>query len=590
VPAGELASDPSNALIGRVLLGRYRVVRPLARGGMGVVYLGRVEGAAGFAKPVVIKSVLPSFGAETETEQLFAREARIVANLQHPGIVGVIDFGKVDASYVMVLEYIHGYHLGQWQRFVQETRGSVRTEHAVHVVLQVIEALSFAHAVARPDGTTLGVVHRDIAPGNILIDLQGHIKLSDFGIARTDDDEFRTQQGLFRGTLPFSAPEALQGAAPSPKLDQYGVGVVLYQLLSGANPFKEAAGAATITRILTHEPPPITELRDDVSPELDAAIARAISKNPDDRYGSVTEFADAIRAACRFSERGAAESFALQIERDFAGETLAERLGLESLGVRDSSWREAQPESLKRVALSSSPPKLAVDQERLARARATLREDVTARESPVSRVRAKTEPQAPVQPASAPWILALLLGAGAALAGGAYLFAKRPPPEAPKVLVIEKSEANLTPAAAPTALEPAMPAAALESAASGASAAAPVVASRTPAAGANSAAPRAPGAATADRGALLARAFQKQEAKIQSCFREHPTGAETPPLSVRFQVDQSGNVERAQLTPSSVAATPLGPCILALARATQFGPQPEAISFAIPISARVVRR
>ena len=122
MPASNASPDASAGLTGRIVLGRYRIVRPLARGGMGVVYLGRVEGAAGFSKPVVVKSVLTSFGREDEAERLFAREARIVSNLNHPGVVAVIDFGRVGDAAVMVLEYVHGYHLLQWLRFVTETR------------------------------------------------------------------------------------------------------------------------------------------------------------------------------------------------------------------------------------------------------------------------------------------------------------------------------------------------------------------------------------------------------------------------------------------------------------------------------------
>src|SRR5688572_576402 len=157
VPASEVAPESGSgpSLVGQLVLGRDRIVRPLARGGMGIVYLGRVEGAAGFSKPVVIKSVIGAFGGDGENEKLFAREARIVANLQHPNIVAVIDFGKVDQSYVMVLEYVHGYHLGQWGRYVSETRGQLPVPQAVHVALRILDALAFAHGVARADGTAL---------------------------------------------------------------------------------------------------------------------------------------------------------------------------------------------------------------------------------------------------------------------------------------------------------------------------------------------------------------------------------------------------------------------------------------------------
>src|SRR5687768_4924312 len=183
---------------------------------MGIVYLGRLEGAAGFAKPVVIKTVIPD-AKDDRSAQLFAREARIVSNLEHPSIVGVLDFGEADGEYVMVLEYVHGFHLGSWLRFVQEMRGSMPVEHAVEVMLPALDALDFAHRLTRADGTPLDIVHRDVSPANILLDHLGHVKLHDFGIARMADDEFKTQDGTFRGTLSFTAPETLQGVAASPR-------------------------------------------------------------------------------------------------------------------------------------------------------------------------------------------------------------------------------------------------------------------------------------------------------------------------------------------------------------------------------------
>jgi serine/threonine-protein kinase len=575
VSPSDLSVEADPGLTGRVLLGRYRVVRPLARGGMGIVYLARVEGAAGFARPVVVKSVIAAFGAERDGEQLFAREARIVANLQHPGIVAVIDFGKVGESHVMVLEYVHGYHLGQWARYVNETRGAIPVAHAVHAVLCVLDALAFAHAVVRPDGTALGIVHRDISPANVLIDLQGHVKISDFGIARTADDEFRTQQGTFRGTLSFSAPEALQGAVPGPKLDQYAAGVVLYQLLAGKNPFRGAEPTETLTRILTFVPPSLATLRDDVPPAIDAAIARAIDKDPEQRFADVTEFAEALRAGRTWSEREEAETFVRDIRSDFGGEALATKLGLESLAVRDASWREAQSEVPARaVALSSSPPRLR-DNPGLAAAGDAHDEFVTRPESPV----AKSERVKPAKssPRVGPIALAIFLLAAAG-AGMALVF-RAQPEQASRILVIEKQteppKEGLTAASAAAALpEQTVPAPVASASASVASAPR-----------------RMPAAAPADRGALLARAFQRQEGKIQSCFQQQGASVDGQSgISVRFQIDQAGSVQRAQVTPASVAAAPLGQCILAIARATAFGPQPEPVSFAIPLSARVVRR
>jgi serine/threonine protein kinase len=544
---------------------------------MGIVYLGRVEGAAGFAKPVVIKTVLASSASDSNSEALFAREARIVSNLQHPAIVAVIDFGKVDSTHVMVLEYVHGYHLGQWSRFVNSARGKMPVQHAVHVMLAVLDALSFAHQLARPDGTPLGIVHRDISPANVLIDAQGHVKLSDFGIARTADDEYKTQQGLFRGTLAYAPPEAFEGAPATPKLDQYSAAVVLYQLLAGANPFRGDETSGTVGRVLSLVPPLLSTLRDDVPPSIDLAIARALSKDSAQRFASTAEFASALRAGGPWSEREAAESFAAQIRQDFNGTQMASLLDLEPLAVRDESWREEADGRGPAVAPTPSPPRTF--------AASTLPPTQPSAPLPQRQQPLPESPGRSMEPRGAKGLGKITLVATAAAAGTAALVVVllRPNTEsAPKVLVIEKQDVAATPeaqasqAAPPSTAEP--------------SASGLVAASATPTAPAlgGSAARRA--AVPADRGALLARAFQRQEPSIQGCFQRNASGGEAPSgMSVRFQIDATGRVQRAQVTPSSIAATPLGSCIAALAQATNFGPQPEPLTFAIPISAHVVR-
>jgi eukaryotic-like serine/threonine-protein kinase len=592
VPASELAPDSSAALQGQLVLGRYRVVRPLARGGMGVVYLGRVEGAAGFAKPVVVKTVSGAFGTAGENERLFAREARIVANLHHPNIVAVIDFGKVERSHVMVLEYVHGYHLGQWFRYVTQTRGRMPVRHSIHAVLCVLDALAFAHGVARADGKALGIVHRDISPANVLIDVRGQVKLSDFGIARSADDEYKTQQGLFRGTLPYSAPEALEGGPASPAFDQYAAAVVLYQLLSGKNPFRGAEAPETIARVLTHVPPPLSTSRPDVPTSVDAAIGKALAKDPGDRFPNVEDFARALRAGCEWSEREAAEAFAAQVEADFNG-PMAETLGLESLSLREASWRDAREITPGRLASSSSPPTGPVsvsrpitDEDRTVKGDAF---DLPTAQLAGARMlelaeRAKPEPpSAAAGPAVShkPWAW-IAFAAFAAFAGSAAMLLLAPWYQAPKasgVVVIEK-QIESEPASDATPLAPE-------------SAAPPLASANTVAAAGMEGVPSAPLKAagrvpTGNGAAPLAQAFQRQGGKIQRCFEQNPGIVQG--ISVRFQIDTAGKVQHAAVMPASVAATPLGACITGIARATTFAPQAEPVAFSIPIAARVIKR
>ncbi|HVZ32049.1 MAG TPA: serine/threonine-protein kinase, partial [Polyangiaceae bacterium] len=184
--------DPGSA--SQYVLGRYRMLRRLAKGGMGVVYLGRLEGAAGFAKPVVIKRILQDAEERSENTARFIREAQILSNLQHPGIVGVLDFGEEAEGHAMILEYVHGYDLGRWLKYLQLSSRRMHWEEAVFILLRVLDALSYAHGLTRSDGSPAQVLHRDISPGNVLIDVDGRVRLLDFGIARMEeDDQYRTQ-------------------------------------------------------------------------------------------------------------------------------------------------------------------------------------------------------------------------------------------------------------------------------------------------------------------------------------------------------------------------------------------------------------
>jgi serine/threonine-protein kinase len=561
---------------------------------MGIIYLGRLEGAAGFAKPVVIKTVIPD-AKDNHSTQLFVREARILSNLEHPGIVGVLDFGEVDGEYVMVLEYVHGFHLGMWARYVQEARGKMAVEHAVEVMLPVLDALEFAHRMERGDGTPLGIVHRDISPANILLDHLGNVKLHDFGIARMADDEFKTQDGTFRGTLSFTAPETLQGMAASPRSDLYACGVVLYQLITGANPFRGQQPSETLHRVVMHVPPGLSSLRSEVGAALEAAVAKSLEKNPDARFDSAASFAAALRAARTWNEQDALADLQHVIHDDFMGPDMPKRMSLETLQSRDAAWRAAQP-SGQRSALSSSPPpaRPSAHQQLAQTARPPragghpAEPGVTVQATPSAALmqlaregRAAAEAPSPLETAPAKRRNGALL-AGAAfvtavgLAGAAYSMwrAKAPEPP-PRFLLIEKQADPESSAASAPSAPPAD--------------SAPAVASGVPLA-VRSAAPtlEKPPLRSADAsasGSSITAAFQRQRGRVEACFRAH-SREDQPQLTIRFQIEASGVVRSAELQPASLAGTALGGCILSIARATKFPAAEAPVAFSIPITAR----
>ncbi len=544
----KLLADP---LRGRTLLGRYRVVMPIGRGGMGTVYLARTEGAAGFAKPVVIKSIHADLMGDEGMVQMFAREARLLSNMQHSGIVNVLDFGEEDGTYIMVLEYVHGYDLGAWCRYLQETDDPLPFEFALHIGIEVLETLQYTHHYRRSDGSEMTIVHRDISPGNILISLDGEVKLADFGIARATDEagEYRSRVGTFKGKLAYSAPELVQGDQPTPRADLYSLGIVLLQILLGRNPFKGEAMGDTVQRVVTMKPPKVGALRADVPAAFDDVLARALAKDPNDRFRDAGEFAAAMKA---LRPRGADETavdFAEHVRADFEL-AMPTELGLDRLQDRDGAWRHAQNETEPEhsVGLSSTPPPP------MAPAVTALgSESPTAIIGKMTRSQMPTEraPERPLWPYVVLGIVAFSIVSGGIATAVVLL---RPAPKAPPQFVVVRNPGTPQPPATTSTAAPQQPSA----------------------------------SATLDTATQLTRALHARQGHIQSCFETHVKQvAGVPEIALRLQLDADGSVLKVRLNPESLEATPLGECLLGVARETHFPPPGERLTLTLPITARV---
>ena len=301
------AASLDDSMIGSVLLGRYRVVRELAKGGMGVVYLARAEGAVGFVKPVVIKLLLPEHAQDDRFVGMFVREAQILSQLRHPSLVDVIEFGEEDDAYVLILEYVRGYHLGQWLRFLSLKKREAPADILIQIVIDALEALHHAHKLQHPDGTSMQIVHRDVSPSNILLDQDGRGRLLDFGVARMRGgaNDYKTQVKGFMGKLPYTAPELFANQEASPRSDLYACAVVLHEALYGSNgvPDRDAGCAST----QCHEPHPGPRGARP-APAWPAGsmpcYARALVKAPAERVSDARGFCDcAASASVRAGER-----------------------------------------------------------------------------------------------------------------------------------------------------------------------------------------------------------------------------------------------------------------------------------------------
>jgi serine/threonine-protein kinase len=268
-----LFKERTDALLGRVLDGRYRIEARIGEGGMGAVYRGR---QLSVDRMVAVKVMHPTFAADRDVAKRFLREARLASSLSAPGIVSVFEFGQTDDGLLyLVMELIDGTPL---ETLVKQ--GTFTPTRVVHVALQLCDALEVAHAA--------GIIHRDLKPGNIIMldtPTGEVVKVLDFGIAKIADAPSITSTRGAVGTPAYMAPEQFDGRADL-RSDLYSLGCVLYQLASGAPPFSAHEISALYIRHLTEPPPPLPH---DVPPELVAAIERLLAKNPEDRFASVAE-------------------------------------------------------------------------------------------------------------------------------------------------------------------------------------------------------------------------------------------------------------------------------------------------------------
>jgi serine/threonine protein kinase len=272
----------------RVAIGPYALVRRLGRGGMAEVHLARAHGASGFERFVAIKTLAPELAGEAELERALIHEATLAGRLAHRNLVAVLDLGVADGGYYVVLEYVDGGDLATRVR----TR-ALPEALALHVVHEVALGLAYLHETRDARGLPLGIVHRDVAPANILVSTTGDVKLGDFGVAKATALVDRTAAGTRKGRYAYMAPEQLAGAPVTAAADQFGLAVTLVELLAGHRPFPgqdvETPSWQLLDEIRATQPS-----LDGVALELQPIVARALAVEARDRFASVDDLRRAL--------------------------------------------------------------------------------------------------------------------------------------------------------------------------------------------------------------------------------------------------------------------------------------------------------
>ena len=263
---------------------RYRVIDRLAAGGMAEVFRAESAGIEGFKKKVAIKRVLPHLSEKQKFIKMFLDEARLSAHLCHSNVVQVFDIGMGDKTYFIVMELVDGADL----KAIIETRRKLNRdfplEEAVYVATKMCEGLAYAHELTDSDGSPLGIVHRDMSPPNVLITKFGEVKIADFGLAKASNQLEKSEPGIIKGKFSYLSPEAAQGLEVDLRTDIFAVGIILWEMLAGRKLFLGDSDFQTVKLVQAANVTPASHFNPRVPPELDRVIAKALARDPSERY------------------------------------------------------------------------------------------------------------------------------------------------------------------------------------------------------------------------------------------------------------------------------------------------------------------
>ncbi|MCY1035088.1 protein kinase [Corallococcus sp. BB11-1] len=304
--------------------GRYELLRKLATGGMGAVYLARQKGPVGFQKLLVVKRLLPHLSEDDEFLQMFLDEARIAALLNHPNIAQIYEMGDVDGQYYIAMEYVHGEPLGSLVPRASAHPGGFPLGLRCRIIAEAAAGLDAAHNARSPSGRKLSLIHRDVSPQNVLVGFNGGVKLIDFGVAKAQGKLSQTVVGTIKGKHAYMSPEQARGEPLDARSDVFGLGTVFYELLTNGRLFKRESEMATLKAVVGFKIIPPSEAVPGIPKSLDAIVFKALARKRDDRFSTAGELQLALEEFLQQEKLHGTSAHLAAFMRDVYAEELEE--------------------------------------------------------------------------------------------------------------------------------------------------------------------------------------------------------------------------------------------------------------------------